>query len=160
MESILQSREVWRQANELPDMPADEKTLDDTNEAFDSIEEDEISDDEEENFVDAMGDNQELQDESEESDEESDEESEEDEDREFDIDINSKRNAKLPSKKKAVVNDFTEVPTPEEVDMEEKKQRRKRTLRFYTSKIDQAAAKNNRERLTGDLDMYHIRKDY
>lgn len=152
MESILQSREVWRQANELPDMPADEKTLDDTNEAFDSIEEDEISDDEEENFVDAMGDNKELQDESEESDEESDEESEEDEDREFDIDINSKRNLKLPSKKKAVVNDFTEVATPEEVDMEEK-QRRKRTLRFYTSKIDQAAAKNNRERLTGDLDL-------
>ncbi|CUM49207.1 uncharacterized protein AC631_01168 [Debaryomyces fabryi] len=150
MESILQSREVWRQASELPDTPANEKTLNDVNEAYDSIDEDEISDDDEDNFVDAIGDNEELQDENEDSEEESEED--EDEDKEFDIDINSKRNLKLPSKKKAVVNDFTEVATPEEVDMEEK-QRRKRTLRFYTSKIDQAAAKNNRERLTGDLDL-------
>mmetsp|Transcript_9264 Transcript_9264/g.11564 ORF Transcript_9264/g.11564 Transcript_9264/m.11564 type:complete len:578 (-) Transcript_9264:140-1873(-) len=152
MESILQSREVWRQAGELPDTPSDEKTITDANEAYESIDEDEISDDENDNFVDAIGDNEELPDESEDSNDDSEEEEEEEEDdKEFDIDINSKRKLKLPSKK-AVVNDFSEVATPEEVDMEEK-QRRKRTLRFYTSKIDQAAAKNNRERLTGDLDL-------
>lgn len=152
MESILQAREVWRQANELPEVASDEKVLDDANEKYESLAEEDISDDEEENFVDAMGDNGELsQSDSDNEESESESDSEED-DTKFNIDINSKRNLKLSSKKKPQVSDYTEIATPEEVDMEEK-QRRKRTLRFYTSKIDQAAAKNNRERLAGDLDL-------
>lgn len=138
METILSSREVWRQANELPeDAEAEivnvEEYEDDVNEIdIDEVSEEEDSDEEDsddnenEEFVDAQEHPDEL-----------------------DIDISSKRTIKRVVKK--TIGDFTEAATPEDVDAEEK-QRRKRTLRFYTSKIDQAAAKNN-ERYSGDADL-------
>ncbi|KAK6464155.1 disrupter of silencing SAS10 part of small subunit processosome something about silencing 10 [Scheffersomyces coipomensis] len=139
METILSSREIWRQANELPeqeidinidedgDLSADDYAQEQYGIEEDDEEEEDSDDDDEDEFVDA----QETQHE------------------EFDIDINQKREIKRSSKGKT--SDFSEVAQPDDVDLEEK-QRRKKTLRFYTSKIDQASAKNN-ERYSGDLDL-------
>lgn len=132
MESILSSREVWRQANELPeiDMPKKVEDIQQTFEVEESDENEDVSDSESvqsDEFVDAT----------------------EGSDDDFDIDLSTARKIKGVAKKN--VGDFTELANVDDVDMEDK-QRRKRTLRFYTSKIDQAAAKNN-ERYSGDLDL-------
>lgn len=71
------------------------------------------------------------------------------------IDINSRRN--LAPSQSTANDDFSEIT--DAVDMEDK-QRRKRTLRFYTSKIDQAAAKANHERFTGDIDVPYKERLY
>lgn len=132
MESILSCREVWRQANELSLVAREEEV--------DEIEVDEIEVD------DAEVDHRVLTDS-----EEEDVLEEEVEEEEVDIDVTSKRAIR---KTKAVASgDFTETATPESVDMEEK-ERRKKSLRFYTSKIDQAAKKSDRsDKFTGDLDI-------
>jgi U3 small nucleolar RNA-associated protein 3 len=135
METILSCREVWRQADELPDEPTQiniqTEELSQSEEHSEVSEDEEVSEDMEEEFVDA-----------------SETPAVDDED-EFNIDTKAARKIKKVSKKE--INDFTETVGPEDVDMEDK-QRRKKTLRFYTSKIDQAATKN-RDKLTGDADL-------
>lgn len=133
MESILSSREVWRQANELSlHMDVDE------------IEE-EVAESEEEEIEEEA---ERVQTDSEEEEVSEQEESEE----EAEIDITAKR-AIRKAPKAAASGDFTETATPEAVDKEEK-ERRKKSLRFYTSKIDQAAKKSDRsDKFTGDLDI-------
>lgn len=149
METLLQTREVWRQASELPEEDATEKSEDieiDTHEVSAS-DEDIHSGSEEE------AQNGELLDSA--SDFSSDEEDEAEKSKSekqdhFDIDINAKRKIKKPTRQDVGHYDETEVP--DDVDQEDKR-RRRRTLRFYTSKIDQAASKNAQERLSGDLDV-------
>ncbi|RCK58818.1 Something about silencing protein 10 [Candida viswanathii] len=136
METILSSREIWRQASELPDDVPLEKE-DDLNE---EVHEFMSSDIDEDAFVDAKEEQSE--------DEEEEEEEEPEEEEEFDIDVNAERSIKHVSKKHG--DDFTEGDI-EDVDMEDK-QRRKKTLRFYTSKIDKAAAKKE-QLFTGDMDV-------
>jgi len=143
MESILSSREVWRQAGEL-NYNADET---------DDIEVDDGVNDE----MEAQSDDEDLQerlqtDSEEEEDDESEEEDEEDEDKEIKIDLSTKRTIRKGGKP-VVTGDFAETSAPDGVDKEEK-ERRKKTLRFYTSKIDQSANKAARnEKFTGDLDL-------
>lgn len=140
METILSCREVWRQANELPESATEvndvaiEEEIREIPEAM--VSDSEQSDDEvsEQEFVDAS--------ESPRIDIDDD-----DDDDELDIDTRKVRTIKHAPKSK--ITDFTEGA--DDVDMEDK-QRRKRTLRFYTSKIDQAANKNT-EKLTGDSDL-------
>ncbi|ODV78977.1 uncharacterized protein CANTADRAFT_90090 [Suhomyces tanzawaensis NRRL Y-17324] len=141
MESILRSREVWRQANELPDSELAKHTAGPELESGSDVEMGalEVDSDMESDSDSGSG-----------SGSESDSkyvdarESESD----IDIDITAKRSIKTAAR--ARTGDFSEA-TPDDVDMEDK-QRRKKTLRFYTSKIDQAQAKNN-ERYSGDLDL-------
>lgn len=147
METLLQTREVWRQASELPEDDAFEKSEDvdiDTHEVSASDDDIHSSSDEdvqkEESLDKASG----LG-----SDEEEKAEMPETQDN-FDIDINAKRKIKKPARQDVGHYDETEVP--DDVDQEDKT-RRRRTLRFYTSKIDQAASKNAQERLSGDLDV-------
>ncbi|KAK7679530.1 hypothetical protein QCA50_017431 [Cerrena zonata] len=139
MESILSLREVWRQAKELPEEEVE--TME---------EEQEIAGSESEEMP-IVASEEVL--ESEEASEEESEEEEQEEDtkanEDLEIDINKRRNIKKISKKN--VDDFIESATPETVDMEDKN-RRKRSLRFYTSKIDQASNKNS-DRYGGDMDL-------
>lgn len=69
-------------------------------------------------------------------------------DSDMEIDITSKRDIKSTTSRPS--NDYLES-TIDDVDAEDK-QKKKNSLRFYTSKIDQAQAKNT-EKLTGDLDL-------
>lgn len=134
MESILGSREVWRQANELGDGEEVEE------------EEGEVEEGEEEDVEENVEDVEVEEEDSEISEADASEEEESG----FTIpDISSKRTIKSSKPKSS---DFAESATPDDVDMEDK-QRRKKTLRFYTSRIDQAANKNNQERFAGDLDL-------
>ncbi|EMG45876.1 SAS10 Something about silencing protein 10 [Candida maltosa Xu316] len=136
METILSSREIWRQANELPD----EAVLERHTEVV-------SSDIDEDAFVDAR---EELSDEEIEDEEEEEDEDEEldEEEEEFEIDANKDRLSKHITNKKG--DDFTEADI-EDIDMEDKK-RRKKTLRFYTSKIDKSAAKKT-QTFSGDMDV-------
>ncbi|KAI5965716.1 SAS10 [Candida pseudojiufengensis] len=157
METILSSREVWRQASELPD---------DTKEEFEEITHDLVSSDIDENdYEDAREDHAEEIEEEEEEEEEEDEEveqEEEEEDAEEDegqvtkgpqdniiIDTTKQRTIRR-APTKGNDDDFAEAEI-EDVDMEDKK-RRKKTLRFYTAKIDKAAAQRNKV-YSGDGDM-------
>lgn len=149
MESILGAREVWRQASELPES--------DASGLADVVSDAEV-DEEEEHMVDSetggLSDVLEaemaaLSDEESISGGSEDFEDAHDVPNDVSIDVNAKRNIKKVADKK--YGDFTETATPDDVDFEDK-QRRKRTLRFYTSKIDQAVAKNN-DRYSGDADL-------
>ena len=150
MENILGCREIWRQANELAENDEDEKEFSteispnspqisqiSPNSPQSSPDSPQVSpdsslgSDSESDFVDAH------------------------EHLPLRIDINSRRN--LAPSQSAANDDFTEIT--DAVDMEDK-QRRKRTLRFYTSKIDQAAAKANHERFTGDIDVPYKERLY
>lgn len=144
MESILSSREVWRQAKELSFTAAVEDALDE------EIEEDlEVDIDEPEQAEESE--EERLQTDSEEEEEDISEQ-EQDDDRNIKIDVLSKRTIKK-APKTVTGGDFVETAAPDSVDKEEK-DRRKKTLRFYTSKIDQSANKGPRnERFTGDLDL-------
>ncbi|ODV93817.1 hypothetical protein PACTADRAFT_86870 [Pachysolen tannophilus NRRL Y-2460] len=132
MESILMTREVWRQAEEIPD----EINMADT-----------VEDEEEDELIisgEEEADEQKLESESEsELDSENEEETKEEKKQDFNIDINKKRNIKRLAKKRSDEID--------DVDAEEKKAR-KRTLRFYTSKIDQQQNKKD-AKYTGDMDI-------
>lgn len=139
MESILSSREVWRQANELNENIGDDEEM-----VADIPVEDEEVDDED------VSEEERMQTDSEEEDEEVSEE--EDDDREVKIDVSTKR-AIRKAPKAVAGGDFADTHAPDAVDKEEK-DRRKKTLRFYTSKIDQSANKAARnEKFTGDLDL-------
>lgn len=150
MENILGCREIWRQANELPETGDEIEKAPSTEISPNSPQLSQISpnspqlspqispnsalgsdSDSESDFVDAH------------------------EHLPLRIDINSRRN--LAPLQSAANDDFTEIT--DAVDMEDK-QRRKRTLRFYTSKIDQAAAKANHERFTGDIDVPYKERLY
>lgn len=144
MESVLSARELWRQANELPETETSIVSKDDAKNDDQNIVTEEI-----ENSSEDSEEDEELASMEDDSDAEITSGSEEHEE-ELDIDINSKRNIKRVSK--SDFTDFTESATPENVDMEEK-QRRKKSLRFYTSKIDQASQKNNADRYGGDMDL-------
>ncbi|RLV89536.1 putative silencing protein [Spathaspora sp. JA1] len=135
MESILSSREVWRQANELPE---------ELKEVAEDISE--VSSDDEEQFVDAKENYSEEEEDNEVEEEDVEEEEEEDS---FGIDVTKQRNIKRASKHTS--DDFAESAEIEDVDLEDKT-RRKKTLRFYTSKIDQASLKNNKT-FSGDMDI-------
>ena len=155
MENILGCREIWRQASELPETIESEE-----------IEENEQNDEHQQTahqeMVSPESDTEVAQispssppSASSGSDSESDAFVDAHEHLPLRIDINARRN--LAPSQSAANDDFTEIT--DAVDMEDK-QRRKRTLRFYTSKIDQAAAKANRERFTGDIDVPYKERLY
>lgn len=133
MESILSTREVWRQAQELRDEAAEvqeaeqEEAHREENVLEDGISEEDVSEDV--------------------SEEEMSEDVSEDVSAPG-LDTSTKRTIKRVTNSNN--HDFAEG-APDNVDMEEK-QRRKRSLRFYTSKIDQAANKDQ-ERFGGDVDL-------
>lgn len=134
MESILSSKELWRQANELDEEVKEEEKVEEQSQEKD-MEMEENSDSGNEEFDSA-------------SEEVSESEEEEEEDSDLDIDISKPR---ILNKAKAQdIEDFVEGDIAD-VDAEEKK-KRKKTLRFYTSKIDQQAKKKD-ERYTGDVDI-------
>ncbi|AGO11838.1 AaceriADR069Cp [[Ashbya] aceris (nom. inval.)] len=149
MESILMSREMWRQAKEISAdavVPADEEQMSEVEEESNNLYEYEAPVEE----TDEEGDEEE-----EEEDDEQElpaEAGEEDSDVEEELDIDvSKPRIKKSHKKVAAydADDFAESDITE-VDAQEKQKRRK-TLRFYTSKIDQKA--NKTEKFKGDDDI-------
>ncbi|CCG23630.1 Sas10 U3-containing small subunit processome complex subunit [Candida orthopsilosis Co 90-125] len=147
MESILSSREVWRQANELP-LEIKEETEEITKEVS-------SSDIDEEDFVDAkeeQDDSQSIEDVEEEKEEE---EMEKTPKKSHNIDIHKKRVIRRVPQ--STGDDFTEANI-DDLDMEDKT-RRKKTLRFYTAKIDKAASQ--REKYTsGDMDVPYKERLY
>lgn len=146
METILSSREIWRQANELPeDAELPEKQEEDVHE---EVYEFASSDIDEDAFVDAKEEQSGSEDIDDDDDDDDDKEEESEEDDNLDIDVNTERKIKRISMRHG--DDFTEGDI-EDIDMEDK-QRRKKTLRFYTSKIDKAAAKKE-QLFTGDMDV-------
>lgn len=136
MESILMTRECWRQANELPEdieMASVESELSD--QEISSIKSSvSLSEDEDEEF---------------DSDLDSEKETPVADDK-LNIDYNTKRNIKKLAKKRADEID--------DVDAEEKRSRR-RTLRFYTSKIDQVEKKKD-VKFGGDEDIPYKERLY
>ena len=134
------SREMWRQAKELPAdavVPEGEEQVSEDEEEPNSVYEYEAP-------MEESGDEQE-QDMSAES-----AEGDSDVQEELDIDVSKPRIKK--SHKKAATQDADDFAESEitEVDAQEKQKRRK-TLRFYTSKIDQKA--NKTEKFKGDDDI-------
>ncbi|GEQ71461.1 hypothetical protein JCM33374_g5145 [Metschnikowia sp. JCM 33374] len=145
MESILSTREVWRQANELSShahvAPAHTEASDESM--------DEASDAEEIRVADSGDDR--LQTDSEDESDSDDSASADDSAHDVNIDVKAKREIRKPAAVSA--GDYTETSAPDSIDKEEK-DRRKKSLRFYTSKIDQAAKKNaTNERFDGDSDL-------
>ena len=148
MESILTSKEVWRQAQEIPEEVA-------------QADEEQQSEDEQASELEDMDDAL-LQDSDAASDPANASENEpttEQEEDDLDIDISKPRinkpdTGKLPS---AEVDDFVESEVAD-VDAQEKKSRRK-TLRFYTSKIDQQANKRG-DKFKGDDDIPYKERLY
>ncbi|CEP62563.1 rRNA-processing protein SAS10 LALA0_S05e08416g [Lachancea lanzarotensis] len=142
MESILTSKEVWRQAQELP-----ENILENQGEEQESDNE-ETSDLEtlDEDLLQSHGNEQSTDPSEQEA------ASEEDEDDAFDFDVTESRVAKKNDTAfaGAELDDFAETETAD-VDAQEKKARKK-TLRFYTSKIDQQENKKV-DRYKGDDDI-------
>lgn len=142
MESILSSREVWRQANELP---LEIKEVAEEEEVTNEVSSSEID---EEDFVDAkedQDDSQILQD----------EEEEETFDNGHNINIHQQRVIRRAPP--STGDDFTEADI-DDLDLEDKT-RRKKTLRFYTAKIDKAAAQRERY-ISGDMDVPYKERLY
>lgn len=153
METILRSREVWRQTDELrterqrPVHSGTNKVDSITHYVDDAVDAEVDDDGVDMGTDDTDGQIIDTDSEAEEANQASDES-----DKELHIDFNAKRAIRRP----AAVNsagDYTETAVPDSVDKEEKK-RHKKSLRFYTSKINQAAEKNARnEKFAGDLDL-------
>lgn len=156
MEAILTSKEIWRQANELP--------LEDS-----SLPQEQVSDDDNDSMVDNVDEidnkllsNVPISENSSEDEEENDGENDEDEgEDEADLDdfeayvaesrISKNNNKPTHTNKKLEdADDFVESEMAD-VDEQEKKLR-KRSLRFYTSKIDQQEQKK-KYKFTGDEDI-------
>lgn len=146
METILTTRQVWKNVDEVVRDSSDDEFMD----ARDEDEDEEIDQREIDEEMDIEGEEMEGDDIEDDMEEGSEEDSEEDseESEESSIDITSKRNIR---KAKTTKGDHLEADTPDDVD-DEDKQRRKKSLRFYTSKIDQAQVKNA-EKLNGDEDL-------
>ncbi|CEP25178.1 unnamed protein product [Cyberlindnera jadinii] len=146
MELILSSKEVWRQANELEEghvepEEAEHQEEEDEEEEFHSFDEDNQQYEIEEDSEDAK---------------ELDQQEDESSDSELDIDISKPRVFKQ-AKQPTISEDFAEGEIAD-VDAEEKKTRKK-TLRFYTSKIDQQARKKD-EKFSGDQDIPYKERLY
>lgn len=140
MESILTSREVWRQASQLSDV-----VMVDASEPTSESESESIADTEQFAAVDEAA--ADPTDSESENDSMSEPESLTD-DEEQEADPTAKRSVRAPQ----LVDDYAENAA-DAADNDDK-QRRKKSLRFYTSKIDQAAQKNaRREKFDGDLDL-------
>ncbi|CDK25027.1 unnamed protein product [Kuraishia capsulata CBS 1993] len=139
MEGILHSREIWRQASELPDIEVVKKT----DIPSDYSSESGISDDQ---GVDVS----ESESGSDSASEDVDDEGVESDNSDITFDILSKRRTIKALRAKG--------DDADEVDQEEKKGRRK-TLRFYTSKIDQKENKIE-DKYTGDADIPYRERLY
>lgn len=149
MESILLCKEVWRQAQELPEeVPVEEEQdsegiASDVENMEDDLLEDENAQESDKESAGAVG---------------SDHEPEYHSD-DLDIDIsrprvNQSASNKVPS---AEIDDYVESEVAD-VDAQEKKARKK-TLRFYTSKIDQQATKKG-DKFKGDDDIPYKERLY
>lgn len=149
MESILLCKEVWRQAQELPEeVPVEEEQdsegiASDVENMEDDLLEDENAQESDAESAGAVG---------------SDHEPEYHSD-DLDIDIsrprvNQSASNKVPS---AEIDDYVESEVAD-VDAQEKKARKK-TLRFYTSKIDQQATKKG-DKFKGDDDIPYKERLY
>lgn len=149
MEAILSSKELWRQASllEVNRSKQQKKALNSKMGKIDRKHQKPLD-----SKMDGIDSDSEDEDEFDSPDEtrnvEESEEGESESDNELDIDISKPREFKKA--KAQAVEDFAEGQIAD-VDVEEKKARKK-TLRFYTSKIDQQAKKKD-ERYTGDLDI-------
>ncbi|CCE64992.1 hypothetical protein TPHA_0J01710 [Tetrapisispora phaffii CBS 4417] len=155
MEAILTSKEIWRQASELPDdlekQYGDSDSELETN--YDKVTKTISGDDDNDEIGNEEGEEQISND-------DEDDEEEEEEDNEEDVDIDdfeeyvtqSRILKKKDSKSKSVkdTDDFVESELAD-VDAQEK-QARKKTLRFYTSKIDNNENKKF-DKFTGDDDI-------
>ena len=156
METILTSKEVWRQASELPDtdpVPASEQlqhsdVSDVDAEDIEELDQDMLNDI-------PVGDDSEsegelLQDEDAEE-QDNDDDADLDDFEEYVVQSRiAKDNDKSKKTSEEAADDFLEAEM-NEVDAQEKKARR-RTLRFYTSKIDQQSNKKL-DKLGGDDDI-------
>lgn len=139
MEAILSAREVWRQAGEL-NFTVHEKVEDEAQVMDVEVSESESDTQLEDRIQTDLEEEEDIED-----------EEEEDERRDIELDVTTKRAIKKVSNPAA--GDYTETNQPDSVDKEEK-ERRKKSLRFYTSKIDQAAQKSARnDKFNGDLDL-------
>lgn len=148
MEMILTTRQVWKDADGLEQGVLSNKNSEVTGEVSDNEPElsQDMSDSEMSESHDEFVDAEEPEVASLESGEDEVEESDDDD---MNIDITTKRAIKNKHNQK--VDDYLEADTPDDVDNQDK-QKRKKSLRFYTSKIDQAQAKNN-YKLNGDEDL-------
>ena len=146
MESILTSKEVWRQASELPNDIIDENMSAED----EAVNETKMVNDDDDSAVEYINiDNNEDPEEGEEEDND-DEESDVDIDDFVEYVTQSRVSKKKNDTNKEKIDDFIESEMAD-VDAQDKSIRKK-TLRFYTSKIDQQAGKKN-ERFKGDDDI-------
>ena len=150
METILSSKEVWRQANELPMEVKDTVVALSSSTASGADVSSEFNEDE---FVDAEEYNLEGEE------EEAGERENDDDDNnpklkngslDLDLDIDITKQRAIRKVANTAEDDYAEGNI-EDVDMEDKK-RRKKTLRFYTAKIDKAAAQREKA-ISGDMDV-------
>lgn len=154
MEGILKAKELWRVAEQLRDgedleegdleHPEEEELTDNQDLAEEELEEMEENEDEDEDehedtalFKDQVSSRKRKQ------------ASDSDSDDEFNVEIPTK-SSRLHKKKKGADHDYKEAEI-DEADLEDKKARKK-TLRFYTSKIDQQAQRTA-DRYSGDADL-------
>lgn len=156
METILTSKEVWRQASELPDtdpVPASEQlqhsdVSDVDAEDIEELDQDMLNDIPVGN--DSESESELLQDEDAEE-QDNDDDADLDDFEEYVVQSRiAKDNDKSKKTSEEAADDFLEAEM-NEVDAQEKKARR-RTLRFYTSKIDQQSNKKL-DKLGGDDDI-------
>lgn len=160
MESILTSKEIWRQASELPNQSGNTEYLE-RDQSLDAVEDAETNNEQkDENMSEG-----EEQVEQQEGQQEEDEEEADEEDSDVDLDdfeeyVKQSRVAKerpTPVINKDEPDDYMETGMAD-VDAQEKKAR-KRTLRFYTSKIDQEENKKI-DRFKGDDDIPYKERLY
>ncbi|QEU59747.1 Sas10 [Kluyveromyces lactis] len=157
MERILECKEIWRQASELPDTEVVRYEQDsDAEENISDIGEldEELLQEQDELDSEASASDDDAEDEN--DDEEGDMESEEEEN--FDIELSNRASNKV--QKDRILQDVDDFVEDEiaDVDVQEKKTRKK-TLRFYTSKIDQKASKKT-DRFKGDDDIPYKERLY
>ncbi|ONH68482.1 Something about silencing protein 10 [Cyberlindnera fabianii] len=148
MEGILSTKEVWRQASELEDM-SDSDNEDQDKEMGEVSPEADSDGDVFDSASESIPGDVSISEKDDDEEDESEEEKEEDDTvPEIDIDISKPRVFKRPQAK--TNEDYAEGAIAD-VDAEEKTARKK-TLRFYTSKIDQQAKKRD-EKFGGDEDL-------
>lgn len=181
MEMLLTTKEVWRQASNLPDDLDAESGIESNDEVSDEQVNEEIGEFEQAKLIalqnkDASGhtnDSKESEEELDSNEDDQDAEDEddrdaEDEDEEVDLDdfeeyvalsrVKKNRNTgEISSKDNLDVDDYVETEMAD-VDAQEKKARR-RTLRFYTSKIDQQENKKI-DKFKGDDDIPYKERLY
>lgn len=151
MERILECKEIWRQASTLPELDVSiaRPTSEDEEENMSEVSELDAELLEREDELDEE--DIDLNDESDVAHEEEEEEESESAEENFDIELTERNiHAKGSSDISGDVDDYVESEIAD-VDVQEKKARKK-TLRFYTSKIDQKENKKL-ERFKGDDDI-------